>query len=126
MALSGSGVLDFDLSEAFFNSTFLAFRFISSNLGMAFMTSSLEAPRSVSKVVMLVKKFSAAVLCLSRANSWFFRCFRTELTWLLAKVGGKLACNISRAVMTLGMNCGLNLAMLVSEPMQVIRLALLM
>ena len=62
-------------------------------------------------------------MCFKRASSWFFKCFRTELTWLLARVGGRLAWSISRAVMTLGMNWGRNLAMLVMDPMQVIRLA---
>ena len=66
-----SGVLDFEALSAAalaFSSAFLALRFISSNLGMARDTSSLVAPKSVSKVVMLGKWFSAAVLCLKRSG----------------------------------------------------------
>ena len=63
-------------------------------------TTHLEAPRSVRSVVMLVKKFSATVGCLRRVNSWFLRCFRTLDTWDLASVGGRLACSISKAVIT--------------------------
>ena len=66
-----SGVLDFEALSAAalaFSSAFLALRFISSNLGMARDTSSLVAPKSVSKVVMLGKWFSAAVLCFKRSG----------------------------------------------------------
>ena len=69
------------LAEAASLSFLLAVHFISSNCGMARMTSSLPAPRSVSRVVMLVKKCSAAVGWRSRASSWFFRCFLTLETW---------------------------------------------
>ena len=66
-----SGVLDFEALSAAalaFSSAFLALRFISSNLGMARDTSSLVAPKSVSKVVMLGKWFSAAVLFFKRSG----------------------------------------------------------
>ena len=52
------------------------------------LTSDCVAPRSVSRVVMLVRK-STARGCFNKDNICILRFFLTLLTWDLAKVGGK-------------------------------------
>lgn len=82
-------------------------------------------PKSVS-ILDILSTNSNEAGCFMRLISSDFNFLRTEFTWVVVKVGGRLLCSDSIVVTVVIMNSGRFFAIVVKTPKQANRFALLM